>query len=68
MIVEIARILVEAGATPTSAVNAAVILDAGGSISDAYELIELAPEPAHFDTDLLTAELSRQRLLTRSIR
>ena len=57
------RVLVDAGATHASAVRAAVALQDGATISEAYELLELAPEPARFDAALLAAEITRTREL-----
>lgn len=66
--IELVRILVDAGATHASAVRAAVVLEGGGSIRDAWEQIEIAPEPATLDAQLLTAAIAsvRERELVRS--
>jgi hypothetical protein len=57
--IELVRILVDAGATPLSAVRASRVLEDGGSVSEAWEEIELAPV-ADFDAQLLVAELVRE--------
>lgn len=52
---DMVRVLVDAGATPASAARAAIAIDNGASIRDAYDLIEQAAEPATFDAELLPA-------------
>jgi hypothetical protein len=66
MIDQVAKILVDAGATPLSAVRAALVLEDGGTISAAWEEIEVA-EVADFDAQLLVADLNREleRVLVR---
>lgn len=66
--VQIIRILVDAGATPASAVRAASSLADGSSTFEALELVEFSCEPATFDVDLFTAEFARarERVLARS--
>jgi hypothetical protein len=56
-------VLVEAGATHASAVRAAIALEDGATISEAYELLELASDPARFDAALLAAQITRTREL-----
>jgi hypothetical protein len=60
VMVDVVRVLVEAGATYASAVEAAVALEQGKSIDEAYELLKLAAEPATFDLEQLTARLRRE--------
>lgn len=43
---QIVRMLVDVGATAASAAHAATILTGGGSVQDAFDVIELADEPA----------------------
>jgi hypothetical protein len=61
MILDMVRVLVDAGATPGSAVRAATVLGQGGTISEAWNEVEIAPEPARFDALLLSAEITRAR-------
>jgi hypothetical protein len=65
-VVKILTLLVEAGATPRSAACAAVVLDRGGSVREAGDVLEFAfateaaPVAASvFDAELLLAEARR---------
>jgi hypothetical protein len=69
MIEQILKVLVDAGYTPSSAAAAAVILDGGGSVREAGEVLEYAPEPvAVFDAELLLAQVRRERVLVEARR
>lgn len=59
MLEEIAKVLVDAGATHASAARAAVIIDTGGSIADAHRELVIQETPATFDVQLLMAEVRR---------
>lgn len=61
MIERVAKVLVDAGATYRSAVRAAAIIDAGGSVEAARRELVDAEAPAEFDAMLLLAEIGRQR-------
>lgn len=62
MIEEMAKLLVGVGATPLSAVRAAVVLEHGGTVQEAWEQIEIAFRPAAaFDGEQLAAEVARAR-------
>ena len=65
MIEQMVRILVEAGATPASAVRAAVELEQGATVTEVYDLIELAAVPIDVDGALLAAAIAtaRERVL-----
>lgn len=56
MLEQLVRILVDAGAEPLAAVKAAVILDAGGTIRQAAEQLDLRSDPLEFDPTLLLFE------------
>jgi len=60
-VIELVRILVDAGATHVSAVRAAAVIERGGSLGEAWEEIELAQEPVSLDAALLTAAMARER-------
>jgi len=60
---QMARILVNAGATHASAARATIMLRNGATIDEARGAVELAPEPARFDAELLFAEAAREREL-----
>jgi hypothetical protein len=60
---QMARILVDAGATHASAARAAIMLQNGATIREARESIVLADQPAPFDVRLLFAEAAREREL-----
>ena len=69
MIERMLEILVEAGATPTSAARAAVMVDAGCSIKEAREVLEYSPvKVATFDAQLLIAQARRERVLVEARR
>jgi hypothetical protein len=61
-VIEIVRVLVDAGATHASAARAAVILDRGGSISEARDAIVLAETVEVFDPAVLLAVLDREQV------
>lgn len=58
---QMAAILVGAGATHASAARAAILLQNGATIAEAHNAVELAIDPVRFDARLLLAEASRQR-------
>lgn len=58
MIEELLKVLVEAGATRNSAARAAEILDRGGSLAEARQVL-VDVEPATFDAQLLLAGTGR---------
>jgi hypothetical protein len=58
-----ARVLVASGATELSAMCAAVVLERGAAIREAWDEIEVAAEPAAFDAALLASGVSRAREL-----
>jgi hypothetical protein len=60
-VIELVRILVDAGATPVSAVRSAAVIERGGSLGEAWEEIELAPKPVDLDAALLSAAIARER-------
>jgi hypothetical protein len=61
VIVDMVKVLVAAGATPTSAVRAAVALEERATVQQARQLLELADDPADFDAGVLLVELNRGR-------
>lgn len=61
--IELVRILVEAGATPASAARAAVVLEGGGSIREAEAELVLEPAPASFAVEAMVAALEREHEL-----
>jgi hypothetical protein len=63
VIEQVLKVLVDAGATPASAARAAVILDGGGSVREAGDVLEYTGEPAAaFDVELLLAQARRERI------
>ena len=66
--IDLLRIIVDAGATPASAARAAVILADGGSVADAERAIVLADDPATFDSTVLLDEISKVASRTASER
>lgn len=59
VVIESIRVLLGEGVTLESAVRAAAVLDRGGSIGEARELLELAPVPVQIDAELLVAAVAR---------
>jgi len=59
---QMARILVSAGATHASAARATVMLRNGATIDQAREACEFATEAARFDAELLFAELFQSEI------
>ena len=70
MIEQVARILVDAGATYASAARAAVLIEMGAPVDSVRPTIEMQETPvaATFDSQLFAAELARVREFTAVLR
>lgn len=56
--IELVRVLVQAGASPASAARAAVVLDRGGSVAEAREALELEARPCSIGTGTILEALT----------
>lgn len=63
MIEQLAKILADAGADPVSAARAAAVLDAGGSVAEAREAMELADLDPALDLVLALGSVTRAYLV-----